>query len=143
MSGRQPGETMGNEITYKGQSVGDIARRRWLVVRQLLGGLLDYLNTAMDKSEGPGVAANVTVYADGTSPAMLPPPDVSLPPKGHFRFDRLFDDQSDTLDEIEIVDAGELYRLYAWFDYLAGRDGALELFAPLVKTLKEKSAGIR
>jgi len=133
---------MGNEIIYNDQSIGDIAKRRWLALRELLKVLLTYINTIMDDNWRSGRAINIVVSAQGTVPPELPPVDESPPRSGQFYLDSILDDRSDQLDEIVMLDPEELYRLFEWCEYLSRRDGAFELFAPAIRALREKTASL-
>jgi hypothetical protein len=69
-------------------------------------------------------------------------PRTPAPPSGPFQLSHLVRDQSHARDEIYFDNADELLRLFSWFDLLVARDGAMELYAPLVDQLRSCARGI-
>ncbi|MEZ4310759.1 MAG: hypothetical protein R3F14_22170 [Polyangiaceae bacterium] len=135
---------MGNCLFYldRDKDLGDISKRRWRVLRQLLVVFVDYVNEVMRDPEAAGDYRSVAVREGGAAlhPSLL---QVGAPTaSAAFKVNDLLEDRSEETDEIFFLDAEELRRLFAWADFLKDRDGAFELFAPLIATLREKTSRI-
>ena len=131
---------MGNLIIHHDKGIGEVAKGRWRLMRQLLPIAIAFVNDSMKKEWEPGTLSNVAVSATHMTPAASP---TSVAPSSTrpFSFESMFEDQSETLDEIHLLDADELRRLFAWCDFLATRDGAYELIEPLVEALRMRTRG--
>jgi len=135
---------MGNNIYYLNHEnkLSDISKGRWKVIRRILEVLVDYLNSTMHRNWSAGEFRNVVVretnpFTNQNIRSFQSPPSI-----GEFRLENIFEDLSDSLDEIIIIDSAELKRLFQWCDFLRERDGAFEFFVPLVNTLSQMTAGI-
>jgi hypothetical protein len=130
---------MGNIIFYKDTDIGDVTKGRWRLMRQLLPVAITYVNGSMKEDWRPGTLRNVTVWPTHVAPPTSPT-STAPSPADPFSLE-IFDDQSETLDEIHLVDAAELRRLFEWCDFLATRDGAYELIQPLIDALRVRTKG--
>lgn len=135
---------MGNCISYLDPSndLGDISKGRWRVMRRLLVPFLDYVNDAMREPWAEGELRNVVIRGGAMTPQGAAGEADRAPLDRPFSLDGILEDHADGMSEIIFVDAAELSRLLAWATFLEQRDGAFELFAPLVRTLREKTARI-
>lgn len=134
---------MGHLLFYQSydQELGDVSVGRWREIQRLLPPLLDYLNSAMQLNWDAGTRRNVTVFKGG---AVVPPeiPANDKPCVTPFILARFLRDESDKLNEIYVEDAGELLRMFHWYDFLLTRDGAARLYLPLVEALRSCTGGI-
>ena len=132
---------MGNSISYltPDNDLGEISKGRWKVMRRLLEVFLDYVNESMNEPWPAGHFRNV-VLSDARTLAPGREEVGEAPPTGAFAMSGILDDLSDEIDEVIIVDAVELRRLFAWARFLEQRDGSFEFFVPLVNTLRGKTA---
>ena len=134
---------MGHLLFYKDydHDLGDVSIGRWREIQRLLPLLVEYVNRAMTQDWHPGTRQNVTVYTDGS---LQPCGDLNVakPSGSPFILAGIIRDESNGLNEIYVEDADELVRLFAWYEYLAARDGAASLYAPLVAALRSCTRGI-
>jgi hypothetical protein len=108
---------LGYEIFYEtnDQHIGSMARGRWHEVGKLLPLLIDYVNRAMTLDWRPA-----------TAPAPLA-----------FDLANMLSLEHVSQDEIYISAASEWGRLFNWCSLLKGRDGAYDLYDPLVLRLRQ------
>ena len=134
---------MGHLLFYQSYAhdLGDVSVGRWREIQQLLPPFLEYLNSAMQLNWDPGTRRNVTVFKSG---AVVPPeiPANDKPCVAPFILARFLRDESNIRNEIYIEDAGELLRMFDWYDFLLVRDGAARLYLPLVEALRSCTRGI-
>jgi hypothetical protein len=110
--------------------------RRWDEVHKLLPPLVDFINQAMKKEWSPGTARDIRIMANGAIQPAVPPPTVEAPPPEPFELDKMLSTEHLGLNEIYFFLASEWDRLFAWCAFLETRDGAYELYDPLVLTLR-------
>lgn len=134
---------MGHLLFYQSYDhhLGDVSIGRWREIQRLFPAFLEYVNSAMLLTWNPTTRRNVLLTAEGS---MLPgePPNVAPPSMVPFVLTGFIRDESDGLNEIYVTDAGELLRLFAWFDFLVMRDGAASLYSPFVEALRSCTYGI-
>jgi len=131
---------MGNLILYNDQNIGDVAKAKWRLMRQLLPIAIAFVNASMKEAWEPGTLRNVVVSTSGVTPA-VPATSTAPSARAPFSLEAIFDDQSDTFDEIHLLDAAELQRLFTWCDFLVTRDGAYELIQPVIEALRIRTRG--
>lgn len=130
---------MGNNFMYHDESIGEITLDRWKLMRQLVRILIEYLNHAMLRRPGSGIR-NLTVSPHTPSIPSMPIPVIDQPPIGALSFEAIFADRSDWLNEIEVLDPTEWRRFFAWYQYVAARDGALDMFEPMMQALYRRTS---
>lgn len=89
-----------------------------------------------------GVVRDVRVFARGVTNPQAPPPEQAPPPPGSFALDRMLSEELLDMNEVRVFEAAEWDRLFAWCDFLSERDGAYDLYRPLVEVLRPHLAGI-
>jgi hypothetical protein len=129
---------VGHELYYKTDEhhIGNVSIRRWKEISKLIPMLVDFINKAMQKEWNEGTARDVSVFAGGKSVPQIPPPQESPPVAEPLSLNRMLAEERLTLNEIYFNNAGEWNRLLAWCDFLADRDGVLDLYRPLVDWLR-------
>jgi hypothetical protein len=135
---------LGHELYYKTDEshIGSVSIRRWEEISKLLPLLVDFVNRAQHKDWGPGVARDVRLFAGGGIAPQVPPPEQNLPHAASFDLPRMLSEERLGLNEVYVYEAAEWDRLFAWCDFLAVRDGAFELYRPLVEALRPYLAGM-
>jgi hypothetical protein len=122
--------------------LGEVAVGRWREMQSLLPLLIAYVNRLMAVPWHSGRLANVTIDAAGILTPDHRAADEPSPEPRPFILRDFLEDWTDGFDEIYITDADELQRLFAWCDFLARRDGAYELYAPLVEAVRLRTRRI-
>ena len=135
---------MAHELYYKtdARHLGSVAIRRWEEISKLLPLLVDFVNGAQHQEWGPGVTRDVLLFASGATAPQLPPPEQYRPHVAPFELQRMLSEEWLGLNEIYVYEAAEWNRLFAWCNFLAVRDGAFELYRPLVEALHLYLAGL-
>jgi hypothetical protein len=135
---------VGHEIYYRtiDRHIGSVSIRRWEEVSKLLPLLVDFLNRAMRKEWGSGTMRDVRLLASGATEPGGPGPDQQKPPVEALSLEQMLSEEEIKMNELIIHKATEWDRLFAWCDFLATRDGAYALYAPVVETLRPYLAGI-
>jgi hypothetical protein len=99
--------------------LGEVAVGRWREMQKLLPLLIEYVNRSIMVAWHEGRLANVAIDATGTvAPGRAAASAPSPEPRPFVLRDFLVD-WADGFSEIDITDAAELQRLFAWCDYLA------------------------
>jgi hypothetical protein len=134
---------LGHLLFYQSYAhdLGEVSVGRWREIQRLLPPFVDYLNSAMEEKWPAGTRRNVTVFADDT---VVPPETRSneRPCVGQFILAGVIRDESDGQNEIYVEDADELIRMFDWYDFLVARDGAAQLYMPLVEAIRSCTRGI-
>jgi hypothetical protein len=93
------------------------------------------VHRAMAKSWAAGTARDVRIVAGGVLPP-VPPPENARPGDGPFDLSAMLSAEHLDLNEVYFFRGEEWSRLFAWCAFLEERDGAYELYAPLVIALQ-------
>jgi hypothetical protein len=111
---------MGILVFYEGDGriAGDIRRRHWRQIRRILPLLFDWLNEHVHRP-----------------PKSVPTKLVIAP----FKLATMIRDDSQAKEEINLINAAEWNRFFAWCDFLSTVDDTHRLFAPALHILREQS----
>jgi hypothetical protein len=133
------GGHLGHELFYENNDrhIGSMSLRRWDEVAKLLPPMFDYVQPAMAISWAAGTARDVRIVADGGVVPPVPPPASARPGDGLFNLSTMLSVEHLDLNEVYFFRAAEWDRLFAWCGFLKERDGAYELYAPLVLALQQ------
>jgi hypothetical protein len=111
---------MGILVFYDGDGriAGDIGKRHWRQMRRLLPLAFDWINEHMRRPPK-------------NAPVKLTPATFTLA--------AMMRDESDKKEEINLINADEWNRFFAWCDFLAALDDTFQFFAPVIHLLREQS----